>query len=227
MNPLGGVNKIMTLKIKMYSDYVCPYCFLAKGPLAEAVEDKDAEVEWGPFELRPYPAETLRPEMEYVQNAWKSSILPQAEKLGQHMILPELSPQPYTYLAHEGYQFAKEQGRGNEYNLRVIRAFFQEGKNIGDIEVLADLAQEVGLDRAEYKEALETRRYQEAHKSAIAEAASFGIGAVPTFIIGTRIVQGLRNKESLEEIIVSELKKQASSDVPDPEEGAACGIEGC
>ena len=45
----------MTVKMKVYSDFICPFCFLAKGPLDEVVKEKDVEIEWMPFELRPSP----------------------------------------------------------------------------------------------------------------------------------------------------------------------------
>ena len=51
----------MPLTIKVYSDYVCPFCFLAEFPLQEAIRGKDVAVEWMPFELRPEPTPTLRP----------------------------------------------------------------------------------------------------------------------------------------------------------------------
>ena len=49
----------MSIKIRVYSDCVCPFCDLAEIPLQEAIRGKDVEVEWMPFELRPYPNETL------------------------------------------------------------------------------------------------------------------------------------------------------------------------
>ncbi|MGU9504983.1 DsbA family protein, partial [Bacillus paralicheniformis] len=45
----------MTVKMKVYSDFICPFCFLAKGPLDEVAKEKDVEIEWMPFELRPSP----------------------------------------------------------------------------------------------------------------------------------------------------------------------------
>jgi protein-disulfide isomerase-like protein with CxxC motif len=57
-------------------------------------------------------------------------------------------------LAFEGYQYAKEYGKGNEYNHRVLEAFFVEGRDIRDIIVLTKLAGEVGLDEKEFEEAL-------------------------------------------------------------------------
>ena len=136
----------MTVKIKVYSDYVCPFCFLAEKPLVEAIEGKDVEVEWMPYELRPYPNETLKPEGHYLQSTWKQSIYPMAERMGIDIILPKVSPQPYTHLAFEGYQYAKEKDKGNEYNDRMLRAFFQEEQDIGNINILTKLAGEIGLN---------------------------------------------------------------------------------
>lgn len=197
----------MTLKIKIYSDYVCPFCLLAKKPLEEAILGKDVELEWMPFELRPYPNPTLEPEGDYLQNAWSQSIYPMAERLGVPIVLPKVSPQPHTHLAFEGYQYAKEQGKGNDYNDRMLRAFFQEEQNIGDIEVLTKLAGEIGLDQVQYRDALETRKYKEVHQAALKEAYGNNITAVPAFIIGDTQVAGLRSKEDFEEIINDEMSK--------------------
>lgn len=213
----------MALKIKVYSDYVCPYCFLGKEPLKQAISGKDVEVEWMPFELRPYPNETLRPELEHVQFAWKNSILPKAKQMGLNMVLPKISPQPHTHLAHEGYQFAKEHGKGAEYNEVVINAFFQDGQNIGHIDVLSDLAEQIGLDRKMFYDALSNRIYEKQHKQALNHAYEAGITAVPTLVIGDKVVQGMRNQKALEEIIEAELTKTDAAD----SEGLSCGIDGC
>ena len=69
-----------------------------------------------PFELRPYPNETLRPEGEYLQRAWTKSVYPIARQMGVAIKLPTVSPQPHSHLAFEGFQYANEHGRGNEYN---------------------------------------------------------------------------------------------------------------
>jgi predicted DsbA family dithiol-disulfide isomerase len=86
------------------------------------------------------------------------------------IVLPNVSPQPYTHLAFEGYQYAKEKGKANDYNDRMLRAFFQEEKNIGDIDVLTKLAGEIRLDEDEYKEALKMGRYKETHQKALEHA---------------------------------------------------------
>jgi predicted DsbA family dithiol-disulfide isomerase len=79
-----------------------------------------------PFELRPYPNETLRPEGDYLQRAWHQSVYPIARMMGVPIKLPDVSPQPHTHLAFEGYQYAREHGQGNAHNDRVLQAFFVE-----------------------------------------------------------------------------------------------------
>ncbi|WP_338789436.1 DsbA family protein [Priestia megaterium] len=214
----------MTVKIKVYSDYVCPFCFLAEQPLEEAIKGKDVEVEWMPYELRPFPTETLKPEGSYLQSTWRQSVYPMAERMGVNIVLPKVSPQPYTHLVFEGYQYAKENGKGNEYNKRILKAFFQEEQDIGDINILTKLAGEVNLNTDEYRSALETRKYRETHQKALQHAyKEADISAVPTFIIGDTKIAGIRSKESFEDIIAEEINKKQ----PDFPEGMACGINRC
>lgn len=214
----------MTIKIKAYSDFICPFCFLGKGPLDEIAKEKDVEVEWMPFELRPSPYSKIDPWKEPDKlGSWDSFILPTAKKLGIEMRLPRVSPHPYTHLAFEAYQYAKEQGKGNEYHHRVFTAFFQEEQNIEDIDVLTKLAGEVGLDMDECREALVTRKYKEVHQKLLKHAYEEAqIMAVPTLVIGDEVVQGLASKETLAKIIDKELDKNKTNEF----DGLQCSLDG-
>jgi predicted DsbA family dithiol-disulfide isomerase len=163
-----------------------------------------------PFELRPQPNPTLRPEGDYLQRAWQQSVYPIARRMGVEIKLPQVSPQPHTHLAFEGYQYAKEHGKGNEYNHRALQAFFVESQNIGDIGVLTKLAGEVGLDQKEFEEALRTRKYQETHRRALRHAyKEAGVTGVPLFVIGSQTLTGLQDRETLEAVIEEEMKDEA------------------
>jgi predicted DsbA family dithiol-disulfide isomerase len=166
------------------------------------VQGKDVEVEWMPFELRPEPHLTLRPEGDYLQRAWQQSVYPIAHRMGVPIHLPLVSPQPHTHLAFEGYQYAREHGKGNDYNRRVLKAFFVEGQDIGQIDVLTRLVGEVGLNQAEFEEALRTRKHEEAHQRALRHAyEEAGVTGVPMFVIGNRVLTGLQDKETLKGVI--------------------------
>lgn len=158
-----------------------------------------------PFELRPYPTPTLRPEGEYLQRAWDESVYPLARKLGVEIRLPNVSPQPYSSLAFEGLQFAREHGKDTEYNYAVFAAFFQHSEDIGDPEVLTRIAGQTGLDESEFRAALQQHRYAAEHQRLLSIAEQAGITAVPTFIIGRRKLRGLYPAETLRQIIDEEI----------------------
>jgi predicted DsbA family dithiol-disulfide isomerase len=198
----------MSLKIKVYSDYVCPFCFLAKFPFEEAIKDKDVEVEWLPFELRPEPQPKLDPINDPDKlAAWESYISPTIKRLNIDMKLPNVSPHPYTGLAFEGYHFANEHGKGKEYNDRIFKAFFQEDKNIGEISILVGLAKDVGLDAVMFEKALIDRTYKDVQSKALLHAYNeAGVNVVPTFIIGNTVLSGMNSKETFEKAVNNELK---------------------
>ncbi len=151
-----------------------------------------------PFELRPYPAPTLRPEGSYLQNAWQQSVYPLARRLGVDIRLPGVSPQPYTRLAFQGLEFAKDKGKGSEYNDRVMRAFFQESRDIGDAGVLAQLAAEAGLDPDEFRHAIAAAEYAKRVETLLHHAyEEMRITGVPYFVIGRQTLTGLQNTETL------------------------------
>jgi predicted DsbA family dithiol-disulfide isomerase len=168
-----------------------------------------------PFELRPEPHPTLRPEGDYLQRAWQQAVYPLARRMGVPISLPPVSPQPHTHLAFEGYQYARELGKGNEYNRRILEAFFVEGQDIGQIDVLTRLAGEVGLNEKEFEEALRTRKYREAHRRALRHAyEEAGVTGVPMFVIGDQVLTGLQDRGTLGAVIEEESKAQGNAAQP-------------
>jgi predicted DsbA family dithiol-disulfide isomerase len=191
----------MPLKIQVVSDYVCPYCFLAEGPLNEAINELDCDVvvEWMPFELRPHPTPTLKPEDDYLQDGWRNSVYPLAKQMGVKIVLPRVSPQPYTRLAFEGALFARDHGRAREYNHRMFTAFFQDELDIGNPDVLARCAEELGLDPRSFRAALDLGTYREECQGLLRlTREDWGIRSVPTFVIDARIaLPGMLPKDAL------------------------------
>ncbi|MEU4116572.1 DsbA family oxidoreductase [Kitasatospora sp. NPDC028055] len=210
--------------IKVWSDYVCPFCMLAEGPLHEATRDLDVDIEWMPFELRPHPTPTLRPEDDYLPAIWARAVYPMARRLGVDITLPTVSPQPYTRLAFEGYQYAAEHGRAAEYTPRVLRAFFQENRDIGEVAVLADIASELGLDGADFAEALTAGRYTEAHRAALRHAEANRVSVAPTIIVdGRHRIEGVPSVAQIRKAVLdAQAEQEALGDA-----APACGIDGC
>jgi predicted DsbA family dithiol-disulfide isomerase len=157
------------------------------------------EVEWMPFELRPYPTPTLEPEGDYLQSGWRDSVYPMAERMGVRIVLPSVSPQPYTRIAFEGALWARDRSKADAYNHRMFTAFFQDELDIGDAEVLSDCAAEIGLDKKDFRAALDGSL----HRQECEEQLRFGrdilaINSVPTFVIDNRLgIPGMVPKDAL------------------------------
>ncbi|WP_096300920.1 DsbA family oxidoreductase [Halomonas sp. hl-4] len=182
----------MSQEIIVYSDYVCPFCLLAEEVIAQATEGLDVEVRWRPFELRPAPVPTLKVEDPYLPRVWRESVYPMAEKLGVPIKLPTISPQPRTDKAFEVFAMAEEHGVGHAYSMATLKAFFQQERDIGDPNVLADIGEAVGLARQAVLDALADGRYREQHQAALRHAVEEAhIQSVPTLIIGGETVQGV------------------------------------
>ena len=178
-------------QITVYSDYVCPFCLLAEHVLADVIGERDITIHWRAFELRPDPVPTLKPEDPYLPAIWRESVYPLAERLGVPIKLPSLSPQPRTAKAFELLALAQDKGLEHQYSMRVMKAFFQEDRDIGDPEILVHLAAEAGLDPDEARQALELGTYAERHKEALHHAREdMAITSVPTIVVGERVFRG-------------------------------------
>jgi predicted DsbA family dithiol-disulfide isomerase len=195
--------------LQMWIDFVCPYCFLAEKPLAEATRGLNVEIDWMPFELRPYPQPTLRPEDEYLQTVWPRSVYPLAARLGVDIRLPDVSPQPYSRLALEGLQFAKEHGRATQYVETLLRGFFQRSLDIGDPVVLEALAGEAGLAVDAFRAALREGWYRERHKQALELARRLGIRAVPTLVFAGHRLEGVPDGPALRRALQEQAGRKA------------------
>jgi predicted DsbA family dithiol-disulfide isomerase len=165
-----------------------------------------------PFELRPEPTPTLRADSDYLEKAWKNSVYPMAERFGVEMRLPNVSPQPHTRLAHEGMLFARQHGgddKANAYNDAIFQAFFVDSKDIGNVDVLTGIAEDIGLDGAEFRKALESGQYTDVHHYLLQHATrEMRVEAVPTIVIGNQVLRGLYPQEVIGAMLNEELAKE-------------------
>jgi predicted DsbA family dithiol-disulfide isomerase len=201
----------MSTEIDVFVDYVCPYCFLVEEAVAELERDRDVEIRIRPFELRPEPVPTLRPEDDYLPRAWNGSVYPMARRLGVDITLPSISPQPRTGKAFMILQLATERGCAQEYSSAMFRAFFREDRDIGDDAVLIDVATSVGLERADVEQALgsEERRSRQIVDQRYA-AETVGVTAVPSFRIDGRLHPGVLDADSLRKAVDDATREQPS-----------------
>lgn len=188
--------------ITVYSDYVCPYCLLAEKVLSDVIGERDIRITWRAFELRPDPVPTLRPEDPYLPTVWRETVYPLAERLSVSIRLPSISPQPRTDKAFELLAMAQDKGLDHAYSMRVLRAFFQEDRDIGNPEVLIEIAADAGLDPNEAKQALKRGTYSERHREALRHAREdMAITSVPTIVVGKQVFRGTPPPDALRQAI--------------------------
>ncbi len=187
----------MTTRVEMFVDYVCPYCFLVEGAVQELARERDVDIEIQPFELRPYPAPTLRPEEDYLPRVWAESVYPMAQRLGVPIALPSISPQPRTEKAFMALQLAKERDLADEYSRAIYTAFFQDNRNIGEDHVIVDVAAAVGLDPSETERALTDQERRARRAGEQTDAQQAGVRAVPSFRIDGLLLSGVADAARL------------------------------
>jgi predicted DsbA family dithiol-disulfide isomerase len=169
--------------VSVWSDYVCPFCYL-EAPVLERLRSEygdDVQVDWRAFELRPEPVPTLDPDGAYLHRVWNSSVYPMARERGLTLKLPPV--QPRSRKAMELAELAREKGLFQEVHEALFKAFFEQGQDLEDPEVLAAVAAGAGLDRDEVHNALRTGTYRAKVLEDQRQAAQLGIQGVPAMVV--------------------------------------------
>ena len=171
-------------KITVFSDYVCPFCYLEEPDLARVREEygEAVDIDWRAYELRPDPVPTLDPDGEYLHRVWNASVYPMAKSLGIKLSLPPV--QPRSRKALEAAEYAREEGRFGEMHTALFRAFFENGEDIGREEILLEVGDSVGLNRGRLRAALEEGRYTQKVLADEELARRLGVNSVPTMFVG-------------------------------------------
>jgi predicted DsbA family dithiol-disulfide isomerase len=169
--------------IDVWSDYVCPFCYLAEPVIArlERESESPVQVRWHAFELRPEPVPTLEPDSEYLQDIWSRAVYPMAKERGMWLRLPPV--QPRSRRAHETAHFASHHGHGPAMQTAIFRAFFEHGEDIGDVDVLAGIAEDIGLDAGDLRAALDAGSYRARVLADEQLALGLGLSSVPAIVM--------------------------------------------
>jgi predicted DsbA family dithiol-disulfide isomerase len=206
--------KDSAIQISVWSDYVCPFCYLEVPVLDQIRRELGDEVaiDWRAFELRPDPVPTLDPNAEYLHRVWNQSVYPMAKERGLSLSLPPV--QPRSRKAHEAAEFAREAGLLDEMNRALFRAFFEEGRDLADLDVLLDVGELVGLERGDLREALKKDRYTQKVLEDEHLAQQIGITGVPALVIGggrhAYLLSGAQPVETVREVIAKATQEAAS-----------------
>ena len=188
------------MKIEMWSDFVCPFCYLGKRRLEIALEkfkQKDeVELVFKSFELDPtskkkfdgniheFIAEKYGIPVEQAR-ASNNQIEVEAKAIGLNYNFDD-AIRTNTFDAHRLVHYAKTEGKMNELSERIFRAYFVDSLNISDHKVLASLASEVGLNSNKTLGILESDLYAKDVRKDEETASKLGISGVPYFVINNK-----------------------------------------
>ncbi|MCX8046505.1 MAG: DsbA family oxidoreductase [Anoxybacillus gonensis] len=232
------------MKIEVWSDFVCPFCYIGKRRLEEALSSfphrENVEIIFRSFELDPNAKKETSLSIHemiaqkygiFVDEAKRANadIGKQAEALGLTFRFETMKP-TNTFDAHRLAQYAKEKGKLDEVVERLFYAYFTESKRISDRNVLLELAEAGGVDRKEAEAVLDSERYAEQVRNEEAIAAQLGVRGVPFFVLNQKYaISGAQPvdvfRQALEQVWAEE--QQSSSLQSLAEEGKTCTDENC
>lgn len=197
----------------VYSDYVCPFCYLGKDSLERYLDQAEdrPEVEWRPFDLR-WHKRTADGEIDdsvpdgkdeaYYQRA-KRNVERLKEEYGVEMTL-DLSRDIDSWNAQKASLFVRRE-HGDEaferFHDAVFDALWKDARDIGDPDVLADVAESAGLDPESIREAVDSDELEEDLREALARSHRAGVTGVPTFVYNDLRMPGAIPPENIEKIV--------------------------
>jgi predicted DsbA family dithiol-disulfide isomerase len=222
------------LPVHIWSDIACPWCFVGKRRFERAVREFDGpvEVEYHSFELAPdTPVDFEGGEADFLAG-YKGMPREQAVRMLEQMTeLAATEGLRYdftalrhtrTLLAHQAIHHARAEGRQEALVERLFQAYFEQGRHVGRVDDLADLAAEVGLDRAGTRQALLDGTYAGAVAEDIAIARESGINGVPFYVVGGRYaVSGAQSSE----VFGTALRRAAADTAPADDAAAAADAD--
>jgi predicted DsbA family dithiol-disulfide isomerase len=211
------------LQIDIISDVMCPWCIVGYRRLEQALSqfnDLEVKIQWHPFELNP----TMGPEGQHLgehiaekygstpeQSAQNRQRLTQmGADLGFEFNFSDSSRIYNTLLAHQLLYWAAESGKQTELKLALFSSYFTQQQNPDDIEVLINIATQVGLDADEARVVLSDKRYEKAVKEAEQLWISRGIQAVPAIVFNQQyLVSGAQEPATIAELITKLTSEEA------------------
>jgi predicted DsbA family dithiol-disulfide isomerase len=191
----------MTIDVEIISDAVCPWCYVGRRRLEAAIESikgtHDVRIRWKPFELNPDMPKEGMDRHEYLNRKFGGAktveemnrrMAAVGEQEGIPFALDKIRKSVNTFDAHRLIWWAAQRNLDDAVADGLFRAYFTKGRDVGDREVLADIAARAGLDCSEAKAFLSSDEGVQEVRAEEMKARNIGVDSVPTFIIGGRIL---------------------------------------
>jgi predicted DsbA family dithiol-disulfide isomerase len=232
------------MKVEIWSDIMCPFCYIGKRKFEEALEQfahkDDLQVEWKSFQLNPdlktqpgrgiyeYLAEQKGWTLEYSRNVHEQ-MTAKAKESGLEYNFDSVIP-ANSFNAHRLSHLAAQCNLQDTAEERLFKAYFTEGKNIDDIDTLIQLGVEIGLKETEVRKMLHSDLYAQQVYLDMYEAQQIGVKGVPFFVIDRKYaVSGAQPGSVFLEALqraYREFEKEQLATSEINAEGASCSIDG-
>lgn len=204
------------MRIDIWSDYACPFCYIGKRKLEKALEEfkgkEDVEIVWRSFQLDPNAKDST--DMDMVSGLAKKYNMSKeraqemidqmnnmAKEVGLNYNFKDMI-ETNTMKAHRLAIYAKEFDLMGDMNERLLKAHFIDGINIGDIEALGDLAEEVGMNKEDVINMLNGDKFIKEVEMDRYEAQQLEINSVPFFVFDNKYaVQGAQPTEAFIDVL--------------------------
>jgi predicted DsbA family dithiol-disulfide isomerase len=191
--------------IEVFSDYVCPWCYLGSARVARLQKEHGVRVKFVHFPLHPEtPPEGKSLEALFAGRGYdipKMQAQMRARMAAEGLPYGDRKMTFNSRLAQELASWAVSQPGGEAIHDALFRAYFVDGKNIGDPDVLVELAKSVGLSADEARKVIDTRSHKAAVDADWEKSRQYGVTGVPTYVVGDRGVVGAQPYEALEELV--------------------------
>jgi predicted DsbA family dithiol-disulfide isomerase len=188
----------MTVKLDIISDPICPWCYIGKSNLDKAlaqIPDHPFIIEWHPFQLNPdMPIEGMD-RRDYLEGKFGGKeaavkayapVVEHAQKAGLTINYEAMTRTPNTLNAHRLIHWAGIEAKQTEAVDALFHAYFVDARDIGNAEVLGDIADNIGMDAAVVQKLLATDNDTDDIKSRDAHSRQMGVTSVPTFIVDNK-----------------------------------------
>ncbi|MDF3349406.1 DsbA family oxidoreductase [Sulfitobacter sp. KE34] len=209
------------IKLDIMSDPICPWCYIGKAHLDRALQDHPDHpfaIEWHPFQLNPDMPREGMDRRSYLERKFGGKegavrayapVVEHAEKAGLNINFEAMQRTPNTLDAHRLIHWAGIEGRQTAAVSALFKAYFVDARDIGDDEVLADIADSIEMDAAVVTRLLKSDVDAQDIRDRDAHSRKMGVNSVPTFIVAnTHAVPGAQPPELWAQVIADLTNQQ-------------------
>lgn len=230
------------MKVEIWSDVMCPFCYIGKKNFEQALEKlafkNEVEVEWKSFQLDPTlepsktktTAEYFREKKGFPEEQAKQ-MTAQVIQMGKASGIDfnfEKALITNTLSAHKILHLAKKYGKSSEMEEELFKAHFLNGENVGNLDVLSNLAEKLGINKDEALRTLSSEEFEYKVNQDILEGRNNGVSGVPFFILnGKYAISGAQPSQVFEEALTQTYNETVKPFKSSTDSDLSCDADGC